>query len=148
MCDCLLENPIVTSHTKRIEPPPENESWLEKLDREGNLENFVLGCFTIFGLIFISGIVIIILCRLQKREPQRVRLSFEPAIYINLEEKTKVRNKDIVERINDIQKNGYKPKTKKGKDDMFVINEVIEVGGEKVDQHQFSSMNNSLAEIE
>ena len=75
-------------------------------------------------------------------------MSFEPNVYINLEEKTKVRNKDIVERINDVQKNGYKPKTKKGKDDMFVINEVIEVGGDKVDQHQFSSMNNSLAEIE
>ena len=70
-------------------------------------------------------------------------MSFEPRIYINLEEKTKVRNKDIIALINDVQKNGYKPKTKKG-DDLFVINEVIEVGGDKVDQHQFSSMNNSI----
>ena len=66
MCggNCLLENPIVTSHTKRIEPPPENETWLEKLDREGNLENFVLGCFSLFGLFLIGGIVVIVLCRL------------------------------------------------------------------------------------
>lgn len=64
-------------------------------------------------------------------------MAFEPRVYINLEEKTKVRNKDIIEKINDVQKNGYKPKTKK-KDDLFVINEVIEVGGEKMDQHNFS----------
>ena len=70
-------------------------------------------------------------------------MSFEPRVYINLEEKTKVRNKDIIALINDVQKNGYKPKAKKG-DDLFVINEVIEVGGDKVDQHQFSSMNNSI----
>ena len=139
MCggNCLLENPIVTSHTKRIEPPPENETWLEKLDREGNLENFVLGCFTLFGLFLIGGIVVIVLCRLQKKEPQKLRMAFEPRVYINLEEKTKVRNKDIIEKINDVQKNGYKPMTKK-KDDLFVINEVIEVGGEKMDQHNFS----------
>ena len=64
-------------------------------------------------------------------------MAFEPRVYINLEEKTKVRNKDIIEKINDVQKNGYKPKTKK-KDDLFVINEVVEVGGGKVDQHNFS----------
>ena len=64
-------------------------------------------------------------------------MAFEPRVYINLEEKTKVRNKDIIEKINDVQKNGYKPMTKK-KDDLFVINEVIEVGGEKMDQHNFS----------
>ena len=64
-------------------------------------------------------------------------MAFEPRVYINLEEKTKVRNKDIIEKINDVQKNGYKPMTKK-KDDLFVINEVVEVGGGKVDQHNFS----------
>ena len=74
-------------------------------------------------------------------------MSFEPRIYINLEEKTKIRNKEIITLINDVQKNGYKPKAKKG-DDLFVINEVIEVGGDKVDQHQFSSMNNSIDQVE
>ena len=64
-------------------------------------------------------------------------MAFDPRVYINLEEKTKVRNKDIIEKINDVQKNGYKPKIK-NKDDLFVINEVIEVGGDKVDQHNFS----------
>ena len=56
-------------------------------------------------------------------------MAFDPRVYINLEEKTKVRNKDIIEKINDVQKNGYKPKIK-NKDDLFVINEVIEVGGD------------------
>ena len=41
-----------------------------------------------------------------------------------------------------MQKNGYKPKPKKDAD-LFVINEVVDVA-DKVDQHQFSSMNNSL----
>ena len=35
ICSCLGENPTMTRDTVKIEPIPENESFLDRLSREG-----------------------------------------------------------------------------------------------------------------
>ena len=86
--------------------------------------------FTIFGLVLVIGIVRIVLCRQAKKKPKRAKLSFDRRVYVNLEEKVKERFKQLKAKISDVQKNGYKPKSKeeeKAGEDKFVINEVVDV---------------------
>ena len=84
------------------------------------------------------AIVIGILCFFSRRKPSKKQNSFEAYVYIDLAARTEMRIKNMDKEIVKVQKNGYKPKPKKSKEELAGITpdapkqssvaEVIEMG--------------------
>ena len=112
-CSCLDKNPAMSRDTVKIEPPPENESFLDRLQREGNLETFVNGMAFLVSLVLFLSVLTCVLCYFARAKPTKLQVSFDAFVYIDLAAKTEMRNANIQAQIVDVQKNGFKPKPKK-----------------------------------
>lgn len=71
ICDCLGESASVARDTVKLEAPPENESFLDKLTREGNLDAFVNLMISAICAIILVSIIICVLCFVAKSKPLR-----------------------------------------------------------------------------
>ena len=102
----------MTSDTVKIEEPDPNESFLDRLQREGKLDQFIqfLG-FLIVSVITIA-IVVGVLCYFSRKQPQKRQHAFDAYVYIDLAAKTEMRCQNVQAEIVKVQKEGYKPKPK------------------------------------
>jgi len=110
ICGCLDENPTVSQDTVKIEPPPENESLIDRLTREGKLDTFVNSLISSFSLLIFLAIVVCVLCRLSKSKAPRKQHAFDAFVYIDLAAKTAMRVQNMDQAILYVKRNGYKPK--------------------------------------
>lgn len=112
MCACLDENPMMSRDTVKVEAPPENESYLDKLAREGNLDTFVSFIIFLITAVIVISILVCVLCYLSKKKPVRKQMSFDAYVYIDLAAKTEMRNTNMQKELVNVQKHGYQPKAK------------------------------------
>ena len=88
--------------------------------------------------MILCAIVIGILCYFSRKKESKKQNSFDPYVYIDLAARTEMRVKNMDKEIVKVQKNGYKPKPKKPKEDptktpgdkekQSSVAEVIEMG--------------------
>lgn len=107
ICDCLSESASVARDTIKLEPPPENESFLDRLTREGKLDAFVN--LMIFGicLVILIALVVCILCYVARSKPLRRQHAFDAFVYIDLAAKTAMRVRNMEDAILNVKKNGF-----------------------------------------
>ena len=70
--------------TVKIEPIPENESFLDELSREGNLGTFVNGMISLISLILAVAILVCFLCYFSKAKTPKKQCAFDAFVYIDL----------------------------------------------------------------
>ena len=107
ICDCLSESPTVGRETIKLEPPPENESFLDRLTREGKLDTFVNLMIFAICLIILIAIIVCTLCYVARSKPLRRQHSFDAFVYIDLAAKTAIRVRNMQEAILNVKKNGF-----------------------------------------
>ena len=91
ICSCLGENPTMSRDTVKIEPIPENESFLDVLSREGKLDTFVNFMISTISLILAVAILICVLCYFSRLKTPKKQCAFDAYIYIDLQMKTEMR---------------------------------------------------------
>ena len=62
ICGCLSNNPTMSTETQQIEKPPENESYLDRLQREGKLGTFLTSMISLVIFVLAIAIVSCVLC--------------------------------------------------------------------------------------
>lgn len=103
---------MMSRDTVKVEAPPENESYLDKLAREGNLDTFVSFIIFLITAVIVISILVCVLCYLSKKKPVRKQMSFDAYVYIDLAAKTEMRNTNMQKELVNVQKHGYQPKAK------------------------------------
>ena len=96
--------------TQIIVPIPENESFLEKLEREDNLDTFVNFLIFLIAASVFFALLAIVLCYYSRKKIPRSGYAFENYVYIDLAAKTEMRNNAVVAACEDVIKNGYTAK--------------------------------------
>lgn len=71
ICNCLTESASVARETVKLEAPPENESFLDRLTREGNLDTFVNLMISAICAVILISIIICVLCYVARSKPLR-----------------------------------------------------------------------------
>ena len=94
--------------TVKIEPIPEDESFLDKITREGDLETFTNLMITTISTILFIAILICFLCYLSKKKTPKKQCSFDAFVYIDLQMKTEVRVTNVTNETLSVQEK--KPK--------------------------------------
>ena len=107
MCSCLGENPTMSRDTVKIEPIPDDESFLDRLSREGKLDTFVNLMISTISLILAVAILVCCLCYFSRKKTPKKQSSFDAYIYVDLQMKTELRLKAVTEETLNVQKNGY-----------------------------------------
>ena len=107
ICSCLAENPTMSRDTVKIEPIPDDESFLDRLSREGKLDTFVNLMISSISLILGVAILVCILCYFSRKKTAKKQCAFDAYIYVDLQMKTELRLKAVTEATADVQKNGY-----------------------------------------
>jgi len=74
----------MSADTVKIEPIPEDESFLDKLTREGTLDTFVNFLIFLISLSLFMAIVVCVLCYFSRVKIPRKQFSFDAAVYIDL----------------------------------------------------------------
>ena len=113
----------MSADTVKIEPIPENESFLDKLTREGTLDTFVNFLIFLISLSIFMAIVVCVLCYLARTKIPRKQFSFDAAVYIDLYAQVRVQNMKVEDQIKIVKKDGYKPKKKS---DKFAMQHIVE----------------------
>ena len=67
ICSCLGENPTISRDSIKVEPIPEDESYLETLTRHGELNIFLDTIYSAIGLIIVTAVTICCLCYFAKK---------------------------------------------------------------------------------
>lgn len=130
ICSCLDENPNMSQDTVKIEPIPDDESFLDRLSREGKLDTFVNFLISTISLILGIAILVCVLCYFSRKKTPKKQCAFDAYIYVDLQMKTELRLKAVTEETLNVQKNGYsKPAGGSGL-------QSVKEEGEEIDQLQ------------
>ena len=112
ICSCLNGHPTMSRDTVRISELDPEETYLNKLAREGKLDTFVNFTVSLIVFVVIIAILVGILCYFSRKQIHKVQMSFEAKVYIDLAAKVEQRNETMKACLDDVQKNGYTPKPK------------------------------------
>ena len=127
----------MTKDTVKIEPTPEDESFFDRLSREGKMDTFANSVLSAIVFIIVVSIVVCILCSCAKSQPVKRQHAFDAYVYIDLAAKTEMRCSNMQAEIAHVQKNGYKPKPramtgtaleKEGEEQLADVNEATPLG--------------------
>lgn len=99
----------MTVNTKQVEAIPENESFLDKLHREGELDTFVQAMVSLIIFIIAIAIISSILCYFAKAKLPRKKQGFEDYTYIKLGLKTAEKEKQMRDKIAHVKEHGFTP---------------------------------------
>ena len=97
----------MSADTIKIEPAPENESFLDKLQREGNLDSFVNGLIFLISVSIFFAIVVGVLCYCSRIKIPRKQYSFEAPYYIDFYAQVELQNTQVMEEIKYVRENGF-----------------------------------------
>ena len=97
----------MSQDTVKIEPIPDNESFLDRLSREGKLDTFVNAMISTISLILAVAILVCILCYFSRAKTPKKQCSFDAYIDIDLQMKTEMRVNEVTQETLSVQKNGY-----------------------------------------
>lgn len=70
--------------TVKVEPIPEDESFLDRLSREGKLDTFVNAMITLISLILAVAILVCFLCYFSRAKTPKKQCAFDAYVYVDL----------------------------------------------------------------
>ena len=134
ICNCLNENPTIKRDTKMlVSQTITDEDFIDKLQREGKLDEFVKGILSGFILLVALAILTAILCCIHNRKPEKKKINmYDVKTYITLEEKCNIKIDNLEKEKTKVKNEGYHPAPRKMKTKTGELFEIQEEPGNAV----------------